>query len=46
MTNLYINSEHCLNINQLKQYFHNLLEGSDIYLDLLDYAKSGYLADI
>ena len=43
MTNLYINSEHCLNINQLEQYFHNLSEGSDIYLDLLDYAKSGDL---
>ena len=43
MTNLHINGEHCLNINQLEQYFHNLSEGSDTYLDLLDYAKSGDL---
>lgn len=43
MTNLYINNEHCLDIKQLKQYFYDLQEGSDIYLDLLDYSRHGDL---
>jgi hypothetical protein len=44
MINLYVDKEHCLSIEQLKRYFENLSEGTDIYLDLLDYAKYGDLS--
>lgn len=44
MINLYINNEHCLSLEQLEHYFQDLYEGSDTYLDLLDYAKSGDLS--
>lgn len=45
MTNLYINNEHCLDVRQLKQYFQDLEEDSDIYLDLLDYSRHGDLVN-
>lgn len=45
MINLYIDKQHCLSIDQLKHYFINLSEESDIYWDLLDYAKYGDLAN-
>ena len=45
MINLYIDKQYCLTIEQLKQYFTNLCEGSDIYWDLLDYAKYGDLSN-
>lgn len=45
MTNLYINNEHCLDVRQLKQYFLDLEEDSDIYLDLLDYSRHGDLVN-
>lgn len=44
MTNLYIQNEHCLNIEQLKTYFQDLSEDTEAYFDLLDYSRHGDLA--
>lgn len=39
---LYINSEHCTSLEQLKRYFSmSLTPESDIYVDLLDYGRHG-----
>lgn len=45
MKKIYINNQHCLSLQQLKEHFDNLSDDSDTYLDLLDYARHGDLAD-
>lgn len=43
---LYINKEHCNSLTQLKDYFSQELNvGSDIYSDILDYGRSGDIAE-
>lgn len=43
MTNLYIRNEHCLDIKQLKDYFSNISEDTEVYFNLLDYSRHGDL---
>ena len=46
MTQLYINDEHCLSVEQLKGYFtEDLTAESPIYYDLLDYGRSGDISE-
>ena len=45
MTTLFINDEHCFNINQLKQYFELPIKyGSPLFKDILDYGRAGDIA--
>ena len=45
MTTLFINDEHCFNINQLKQYFEMPIKyGSPLFKDILDYGRAGDIA--
>ena len=45
MTTLFINGEHCFNINQLKQYFEMPIKyGSPLFKDILDYGRAGDIA--
>ena len=46
MTNIYINDEHCLSVEQLKGYFtEDLTAESPIFSDLLDYGRSGDISE-
>ena len=46
MTNIYINDEHCLSVEQFKGYFtEDLTAESPIYYDLLDYGRSGDISE-
>lgn len=42
---LYINNEHCENIEQLKNYFINELNNQNVIDDILDYGRSGDIAE-
>ena len=42
---LYINNEHCENIEQLKNYFINDLNNQNVIDDILDYGRSGDIAE-
>lgn len=45
-TVLYINGEYCLTTDQLKRYFESQPNyGSPVAVDLLDYARSGDIAE-
>lgn len=45
MTTLFINDEHCFNMNQLKQYFELPIKyGSPLFKDILDYGRAGDIA--
>lgn len=45
MTILYINDEYCSSVEQLRGYFNNEIKyGSPLFMDLVDYGRTGELA--
>lgn len=44
MGSLYINDEFCKNLDQLKTYFNDCLSDNDVYTDLLESARNGWMS--